>query len=149
MGKRYFVSTAALVFAFVLLGPAAASAYGMFGFKMGGLTPEQIAQSHQEMFQQQANLLGINAADVKAAWAQGKTLRQMAEEKGITAEQFKQKLLAQKVQRMKDSLKVLVDKGVITQAQADQRLQIMQSSIQRKQGWGHRGMMRGMMGFGF
>lgn len=109
------------------------------------LTPDQIATNQQERFQNEANLLGVSVDEIKNAWAQGKNLQQLATEKGITETQLQQKLSEQRQQQMKSNLQTLVDKGVITQAQADLRLQYMQNNTQ------NRGKGRGMgmhMGLG-
>jgi len=53
-----------------------------------------------------------------------------------------------RAQQLKAQMQALVDKGVITQAQADQRLQWMQNKTQNTKGHGFRGM-RGFGRFGF
>jgi len=128
-----------------LLGAGVASAHGLFGFGSQA-TPEQIAQAQTNRFTQEASLLGISVDDVKNAWAKGETLQQLATEHGITTGQLQQKLKDAALQRMKDNLQTLVTQGVITQAQADARLQFMQTQSQNNssKGFGHRGM--GMMG---
>ncbi len=68
-----------------------ASANGFFGM-FGNLTPDQIATNQQTMFQKQAAILGINIEDIKNAWAEGKTIKTLAEEKGITQEQLQTKI---------------------------------------------------------
>lgn len=130
-----------------------ASAQGMFGFGgMGNQTPDQIATNQQNMFQKQADLLGTTVDDVKTAWAAGKSFQQFATEKGITAEQLRAKMLDQRKAEMKSVLATLVTKGVITQAQADQRSAFIDqqaNSTSTGRGFGHHGMGggKGMMGF--
>ena len=134
-----------------LLGVNAASAHGMFGGfgNLGStLTPDEIATKQQAMFQNEANLLGVSVDEVKAAWAAGKSLVQLAADKGITQAQLQQKLKDSRVAQLKSQLQALVTKGVITQAQADQRLQFIQNQ-QAKIGSkinGRRGRGMGMMG---
>ena len=129
-----------------LLGVNVVSAHG-FGF-FGGFGPalsaDEIVSHHQAMFESQANLLGVSVDVVKNGWAQGKTLSQIAEENGITAEQLQQKMKDARLQQFKSQLQTLVDKGVITQAQADQRLQFMQNA-QNSKSSGHMG--RGLGGW--
>ncbi|MBI3626536.1 hypothetical protein HY224_00630 [Candidatus Uhrbacteria bacterium] len=113
------------------LGANLASACGLGGFGGPGMgfganvSPDQIATRQQTMFDSQAKLLGVSVDEVKAAWAQGKSFDDLAAEKGITQDQIKTKLQ----QAMKDQaaayLKALVEKGVITQAQADARAKFM------------------------
>lgn len=140
---KLFASVAIPIIGIALLGTGVASARGMGG--MGGgmwnaLTPEQISSQHQAMFQEQASLLGISVDDIKNGWAQGKTLKQMATEHGITASQLAERLNANRISEMKAQLQYLVSSGVITQTQADSRLQFMQNN--EKNG-------KGMMGNGF
>ena len=95
------------------------------------------------MFQQEAQILGIGVDELKEDWASGKTIRQIMEEKGITQEQVQARMKELQTQQMKTFLQALVDKGVITQAQADKRLEIMQNQLQNGK------MNKGLpMGFG-
>ena len=114
-----------------ILGASLASAHGMMGgfgwFGGSTATPDQIATRQQTMFQNEANMLGVSVSDVTNAWAQGQTLQQLATAKGITAAQLQQKMKDYRLQQLKTQLQALVDKGVITQAQSDQRLNFMQS----------------------
>lgn len=146
--KKLAILAAGPVAAAALFGATFVSAHGM-GFGMFGqqLTPQQIADAQTNRFQQEANLLGVSVDDIKNAWAQGKSFQQLAQDKGITQQQLQQKMQDLRLQQMKDNLKALVDKGVITQAQADQRLQFMQTQQQNGQGKG-RGFGRGMHGMG-
>ena len=133
-----------LVYSFVplmglglILGAQAAMAHGFFG---GNATPDEIATRQQAMFQSEATILGLSIDEVKAAWADGKTTKQVMEEKGITQEQVQSRMKDMRIQRLKTELKALVDKGVITQAQSDKRFQAMQNQIQNGKG-GRIGMM--------
>ncbi|OGL89003.1 hypothetical protein A3I42_04720 [Candidatus Uhrbacteria bacterium RIFCSPLOWO2_02_FULL_49_11] len=129
----------------MILGVQAVSAHGWFGM-MGNATPAEIATRQQSMFQQQADLLEVSVDDVKDAWAQGKTMRELAQEKGITDAQLQEKMKAQRETQMKAHLQALLNQGVITQAQADQRTAWMsQQAANGIKGFG----MRGHGGFGF
>ena len=131
-----------------ILGVGTASAHGFFGMN---LTPDQIASRQQEQFQKEATLLGISVEDVKNAWAQGKNLQKIADEHGITADQLAQKMKDARTAALKAQLQALVDKGIITQAQMNQRLTFLQNLPNKKggemrgKGFGH-GFGRG---FGF
>jgi hypothetical protein len=147
MKKKYIMYAVLPVMAFAVVGISTASAHGMFGFGLNKATPEQIAQSQTDMFTQQANLLGISVDEVKSAWASGKSLNDLAKEKGITQDQLRQKMQDLRQQQMKSYLQTLVDKGVITQAQADSRLSFVQTNQSGKLG---KGMRHGFgMGMGF
>ena len=144
LSKYLFLPAAILV----LLGTGtAAYAHGLFGLGQS-LTPQQQAQNMTERFQQQANLLGLSVDDVKTAWAKGETIQQLAQEHNITLEQLQQKMQDQRKQQIQENLNTLVSQGVITQAQADSRLQI--ENQRQNSGFmgrrGHGGGM-GMMGF--
>ena len=131
-----------------LLGITSASAMGFGGGMMNNLTPDEIATRQTAMFTQQASFIGATVDEVKDAWANSKDLLTLAKEKGITEDQLKTKIDAQRLDQMKTQLTTLVSKGVITQAQADKRLTTMQSKATN--GKKIHGGMRGMMGgFGF
>ena len=127
-----------------LLGAGVASAHGWFGF--GNATPEEIADRQESMFERKADILGLSVEGVKDSWAQGKTFWEIAEENGITKEQLKERMKEQKEEQMRIRLQTLVDRGVITQAQADQRSQSIQNSGDG--GGFRRGFHRGFGSFG-
>lgn len=151
MKRKYVMYAMIPAIALAITAGGVASAHGMFGFGgLSNLTPDQIATNQQNMFQREATLLGISVDDVKTAWAAGKSFQQLATDHGITADQLRQKMLDQRKQDMKTVLATLVTKGVITQAQADQRSAFIdQMTIQTNNGrsFGRHGMGMGMMGF--
>ncbi len=134
-----------------ILGASSVSAHGLGGFGgfglMGGaqLSADEIATHQQTMFTEQANLLGIDVSKVKDAWAQGKSLKDLAVENNISEAQLKEKMKTAHIAQMKSRLQTLVEKGIITQAQADQRLTTMQKMAERgREGRGPRGMHPGL-----
>lgn len=146
MKKKYLVYAAAPVLALSLFAANTAFAHGMFGWFGSTATPEQIATRQTTMFQEEANLLGVSVDEVKAAWAEGKTLWDLAQEKGLTQEQLKQKMTDARNAQVKSQLQTLVSQGVITQSQADQRYSWMTAQDQnggKRLGRGFHGM-RGM-----
>lgn len=130
------------------VGPTAEA----FGGGMGrNATPDQIAERHTQMFQEQANLIGASVDEVKNAWANGTSFVELAKSKGITEEALKSKMQDAHKAQMKAHLQTLVDKGVITQAQADARIATMQQMAEKMKdkkgkGKGH-GMGMGLFGF--
>ncbi len=132
----------------LLSGGAAVSAAGFLGSEA---TPQEIATRQQTMFDKQASLLGISVDKVKDAWAAGKTLQELAAENGITEAQLQEKLVAERTAAMKAQIQALVDQGIVTQAQADQRLAYMAANPGKAKGMmgpggrgrGHHGMMGG------
>lgn len=131
-----------------LLGAGVASAHGLF-LGMGNLNPADAATRQQTMFSQQAQMLGVSVDDVKNAWAKGESLQDLAKEKGITQDQIEQRMQQAMKDQQQAVLKALVDKGVITQAQADQRAQFMSQHQANGKGPRGFGMGRGAgRGFG-
>ena len=101
MSKKYLAYIILPVLGLALIGVGAASAHGWFGgFGMiSNLTPDQItqlAQKQQTAFTNEANLLGLSIDDIKAAWAKGESLQQLAKDHNITAAQLKQKIATAK-----------------------------------------------------
>lgn len=111
---------------FALLAAGTVSAHGlMFG---SSATPEEAAARQTQAFHNQAGLLGISVEEMKNYWAKGMTLPEIAKEKGISEQQLQEKIKEQMKARHKDHLSQLVQQGVITQAQADQRLQFVEKN---------------------
>ena len=131
-----------------VIGVQVASAHGFFG-GFASLTPEEIATRQPARFQQEAELLGVSADDVKAAWAEGKSFRQLMQEKGISEDAVVQRMKDAKLQRLKTEMQALVDRGIVTQQQADHRLEIMRSRVAAGGRMGMRFRGRGFGGFHF
>lgn len=122
--KAYFLIPALAV---ALLTGTAVSAHGMGGgggFMMKG-DPQVTATKWEERITQDAGLLGISVDEMKAKWAEGKGLREIAQEKGISDTDLQAKLKAAREAEQKTWLQTLVSQGKITQAQADARLKFM------------------------
>lgn len=135
MKQKIFIYFVPAVLGMSVLGAGMASAHGLGGgFGMSNLTADEIAGRQTSMFENQANLLGISVDKVKQGWAEGKTLQQIAQDNNITPDQLKEKMKAAHLEMMKTHLSALVSKGVITQAQADQRLSAMQNMIANGKG---------------
>jgi len=128
----------------LLLGTNSAYAFGGFG---KNATPEEIAERQTEMFNRTATFLGIGIDEVKNAWAEGKNLKELAKEKGISEETLKAKVQAERENNMKTHLNTLVSKGVITQAQADKHMEVMKNRIQNQQN-NNKSQNKGMDGMG-
>jgi hypothetical protein len=143
MKKKIVITSLLGLAVLATIGAGTAQARGWMG--MGGAaTPAEQAQFQQEKFQVQANILGLSADEVKNAWAQGQTVRELAESKGISQEQLQQKMQETRQVQMKEHLQALVSQGVITQAQADQRLKFMQDNVGKMGKKGFGGHNRGM-----
>lgn len=106
------------------MGPGGFGGRGMsLGFHHGIGDPDRFV----ERLTSEASMLGISVDEMKNYWSQGKGVKEIAAEKGITEEQLKTKLQVAAETKVKTELKTLVDKGVITQAQADARLAAMKA----------------------
>lgn len=141
MKKKYLVPALAVpALALTLFGANAVSAHGLWG---KNISPEEVAAHHQTMFENQANLLGVEVSEVKAAWAEGKNMKELALEKGISEADLKAKMQAQMKKQHEERLQALVSAGVITQAQADQRLKFMEEKKSQMKEKGPRGMGMG------
>jgi len=123
--KKILVYSLLAVGLFSLLGVGVVSAQGWFG-RFSDASPEEIVQKQETMFQKKADFLGISLDEMKDAWAEGKNLKEIAEEQGITEEQLQERMMEAKKERLQTRLQVMVDNEVITQEQADQRLQVME-----------------------
>lgn len=117
-----------------------ASAHGLWG--VGSLSPQEFSQNQATMFQSQADILGISVDKIKEAWASGKSFSDLATENGMTKDQLQAKMKTLRETQMQSQLEALVGAGVITQAQADQRMTFMKNRVENGR------MKGGMMGFG-
>lgn len=136
MKKQYLAYAMVPVLSLGLLGAGAASAHGWFG-GWGSVSSDDIVARQEVMFQQQADLLGISVDQFKEKWADGKSLQEIAKELGMTQEQLRERILNAEKEKLKAQLQALVNKGIITQAQADRRLQAMEQRFNgAKLGWG-------------
>ena len=94
MKKKYILYAIVPVIALGIVGAGVASAHGWFGGfgMMNNATLEEVATRQKNVFQREADLLGVSVDEVKAAWAEGKTMKDVADAHGITSEQIQQKM---------------------------------------------------------
>ncbi len=144
MKTNFRNKTIASVLTLVAFGAVSASAMGFGGGMMSNLTSDEIATRQTTMFQQQAALLGATLDEVKQAWADGKDMKTLASEKGITETQLQEKMKTLRGAQMKTQLSALVSKGVITQAQADKRIATMAAKQASEKTDGKKGGRHGM-----
>jgi hypothetical protein len=149
--KKILLATILPLLAVVVIGATMVSAQGGSGMGHGPggygfieATPEEVVTRHTAMFEQQANILGISVDAVKQAWAEGQSFSDLASANGISEDDLQNKMKELAKTKIKEHLQTLVSQGVITQAQADQRLQIESSMIDSGMGkgfgkGGHRG----------
>ena len=115
--KKYSVYAILPIAALALFATNTASAHGWGR----NIDPTELAQQQQTMFQEQADLLGTTVDKVKDSWAKGQTIADLADELGLSETDLQTKMKAARLAEMKTQLQTLVDKGIITQTQADQR----------------------------
>lgn len=134
----------------VTIGVSSASAHGWFGWG-NNLEPEKVVEMHNQMFANQAELLGISVDKLKDYWAQGTDLKEIIKELGINQKDLQAKMKEKQKEQMKQQLQILVDKDIITQEQSDNRLKAMEQRM-TNDNFGHRNFglgMGGRMGRGF
>ncbi len=127
-----------------LAGIGVVSAHGEFGW-LGTFDAEKFTERQQAMFRSQADLLGLDINKIKDYWAQGKSLREIAQAEGITDEQLQEKMKKSREQSLQKMMQSMVDKGMITQDQANKRLETMKEKTSNEK-FGHRSrgyLMRG------
>ena len=127
--KNYLIYTLLALGIFGLLGTGFASAHGWLGFP-DNFSPQEISERFENMFQNKADLLGISVDEMKNAWAEGKTLMQIAEEQGISQEQLRENMRQARMEELQTRLQALLDNGVITQEQANKRLEFMEEGFE-------------------
>lgn len=128
---KYLIPFFAL--AILIAGSLAVSAAG------SGFQPKSLnSLDWENRLSQHASLLGLTLSEMKAYWAQGKNLKDVAAEKGISEDEFRQKMKANRLEQVKNELQTLVSEGKITQAQADSRLKFMEDHKGQGKGNGQR-----------
>lgn len=125
MNKKAILIIPSLAIAIVLTA-GTVQAFEGFGLGHKNIDPVTAAQNFENRLSDDASLLGITLEEMKSNWAQGKNIQDIAKEKGITQEQLKEKMKAQRQAEQKEWLQTLVSQGKITQGQADSRLKAMQ-----------------------
>ena len=133
--KKKTAYALASVLTFGMLSAGTVSAHGWFGSGEAITSPEEFAARHETMFREQADVIGVDENEVKEAWASGKTLFDLAKEKGLSEEEIRSRMQEARKEQMQNRLQALVQGGVITRDQADRRIKTMeewQSSFQGK-----------------
>jgi len=126
--KKLFGYAILPILALVFVGANIVSAHGFGWFQ--NATPEEIALRQETMFERKADLLGVSTDVVKEGWADGLTLIEIAESNGISQDELKESIKENRQEKIAAHLETLVDQGVITQAQADERLAFMETRIE-------------------
>jgi len=133
--KNYLKYTLAISLLGLAVASGASAFWGGGGLRGGNLDPTQFAQK----LEQKAQLLGIPVAQMTQYWAEGKTIKEIADVIGLSQEELQEKMKANHTAMIQERMQALVDGGVITQEQADQKMQFMQDKMANK-GFGRGGM---------
>src|SRR3989344_2116268 len=121
MSTRNISAFALIIGAAVVIGGMGlASAHGMGGMWRGGPFFEQKTGMLSD-------ILGISAEELQDSRENGQSLPELLEKKGVTLEQFHEKVTAAEQERLSQ----LVSDGTITQQQADARIEHMQKMHER------------------
>lgn len=113
----------------------------MYGAGGGGWMFEY----HDQMWEALAKALDMTVDELNAALQSGKTVAEIAEEKGISTEELQQAMLDAHAEVLAQAVK----DGKLTQEQADQMLEYMKANPGMGWGYGYRmgpGMMNGYRG---
>ena len=130
MKKKILLFSLLALAIFAALGTQAALAHGWFGG--ANVDPVTLAERQQAAFEREAAVLGITVDQIKEYWSQGKNMWEIAQELGLSQEQLQTKITEQRQAVWKANLQALVDRGVITPAQADARLKFMTTNSNQK-----------------
>ncbi len=122
-----FAAPGSPVRGFQALGmPSAMMGQGGYGHMGGyGMMAQPLGMPSGMMGDDLEELLGIDHADIHAAHVAGKSLVEIAAEKGVSEDQLIQKLLDGR----KTALQQAVEAGKLTQDSADQMLKFMEANI--------------------
>jgi hypothetical protein len=110
---------------------------GLFGFGPGG---------QRTMFDTAAEALGLTPEELFSELHAGKTLEEVAEDRGVEVEELQEALKAIRDEAVQDEIAQAVAGGEITQDEADWRLEGLERGYMSGRGFGHgfeRGMRRG------
>ncbi len=113
---------------------------GPHGYGMTNGTPGWMYAYHDEIHAALADALGMTEADFEAALAQGTTVWQLADQKGVSDETLQQVMLDAR----EAAITQMAADGVLTQDQADAMLNAVKSRFEANKQFGFGfGMMQG------
>jgi Fe2+ or Zn2+ uptake regulation protein len=82
----------------------------------------------QQKFDLWSKILGISVDKVKNYWAQGKNLNDMIKAENLNLTDVQNRMKQIGLDNVRQNLQKLVDSGIITQDQMNQRLEFMQNN---------------------
>lgn len=106
---------------------SASPVFAFWGWGKGlalGFDVDKAIERLKEMFENWAKILGISVEKVKEYWAQGIGPKEIMEKEGINEEKVKENIRNLRLERLREFLQKLVDKGIITKEQMEKRLKV-------------------------
>ncbi len=82
-------------------------------------------QGYETVLTNKADILGVSVEELKEMTSNGKTFSDIAQEQGISKDELHETMK----ENMQNRVNQLVSEGIITQDQADQRLERMQENL--------------------
>src|SRR4030042_5773820 len=144
--KKIILSSLFIAGTVALIGISTAQACPGTGYLMG---QKYLGYGfdRQEMLELKAEILGITVVQLEEKLKEGKTLKQIIEELGLTWEQVRDRMYEKMQARIEERFQQMVDDGTITQEQADRKLERLQNKYEKFNGQDKkfmRGFWRGM-----
>jgi hypothetical protein len=117
-----------------LVGASAVSAQGFFHNHAMDSEGKEAKGGYENMLKAKAEVLNLSVEDLKTAKEEGKTFQEIAEDQGLSVDELraqmqekKQELRTQKIEGRKAHIEELVANETITQEQADEKLEWLES----------------------
>lgn len=118
--------------------------------KLGWMADKQV--KHEEHVVDFAEFLGLSVEELEAQIEAGNNPREIAEAQGISEDELKAFYQAQMLEMTQERLQSMVDAGKLTQEEADQKLESIESGEwdeHMHKGFGHKGSGMHKGGFGW
>lgn len=130
MNKAIFLFLVASILAGLIIVPGQARAFGWKFLDNSNL--DTWAEKMSTMFENLAQILGISVEKVKNYWAEGKSIKEIMEAENINKEDVQKRIQQRELEQLRERLQKMVEKGIITQEQADKRYQTMQKWMEER-----------------
>jgi len=134
MKKSFLLAILAVsIFGFLMAKPAKAEAFWLRFWNGSNFDLDSWAERTNKIFENLAQILGISVEKVKNYWAEGKTIKEIMEAENIKEEDVQKRIQERELAQLKERLQKLVEKGIITQEQADKRYETMKKWIEERE----------------
>ncbi len=112
--------------AITLIGSGIVYAQGPQSWFWAQEIAEDSIVKHQEILEHKAQIMGISTEEMQENWQENKRFGKFAEDYGLDREEIMEKMAEARRNNLQERLKALIESGVISQEQADQRMEAMQ-----------------------